>query len=172
MSDLNPTTKPPVAESRVDDDRPMTWAERYEPRASVKTQLYAAAVMWLIGAAFLTRRAFIALSDEHAAWWIVAIAVSVAVVLGLIKGRAVMYRAANKSAARIRGRGRSCFFGFFSWKTWLLVALMMTGGILLRLSPLPHTMLGTLYLAIAVGLTYGDWVFWSAAIRHTEPVPA
>jgi hypothetical protein len=128
--------------------------------------------MWLIGAGFLTRRALIALGDEHAAWWIVAIAVSVAVVLGLIKGRAVMYRAANKSAARIRTRGRSCFFGFFSWKTWLLVALMMTGGILLRRSPLPHTLLGTLYLAIAVGLVYGDWVFWSAAIRHSEPVPA
>jgi hypothetical protein len=160
----------PAAESAA--EQPVSWARRFEPKASVRTQLYAAAVMWLIGAAFLTRRAVIALSDEHAAWWIVAIAVSIAVVLGLIKGRAVMYRAANKSASRIRSRGRSCFFGFFSWKTWLLVAVMMTGGILLRLSPLPHTLLGILYLAIAVGLIYGDWVFWSAAIRHTEPVPA
>ena len=148
---------------------PRTWAERYEPRASVRTQLYAAAVMWLIGAGFLLRRAVIALSDEHAAWWIVAVAVSVAVVLGLIKGRAVMYRASTKSVARIRARGRSCFFGFFSWKTWLLVGLMMTAGILLRLTSLPHTVLGTLYLAIAVGLVYGDWVFWDAAIRHREP---
>ncbi len=143
---------------------------RLEPKASVKTQMYAAAVMWLIGAAFLARRAVIALSDQHMAWWIVAIAASVAVVLGLIKGHAVMYRAANKAVARIRTRGRSCFFGFFSWKTWLLVAVMMTGGILLRLSPLPHTLIGTLYLAIAVGLIYGDFVFWSSAFRHKEPV--
>ncbi len=148
----------------TDTDTSSFWL-RYEPKASVRVQLYAAAIMWLIGAGFLLRRAIIALSDQHAAWWIVAIAVSVAVTLGLIKGRAVMFRAAHKSAERIRKRGRSCFFGFFSWKTWLLVALMMTGGILLRLSPLPHTILGTLYLAIAVGLIYGDYVFWNAAIQ-------
>jgi hypothetical protein len=155
-----------------DNDRAVSWAQRYEPRASVRAQLYAAAVTWLLAASMLLVRAFGFLGDQHKAWWIVAAAVSVAAVLGLVKGRAVMYRASKKSVARIRARGRSCFFGYFSWKTWLLVAFMMTAGILLRRSGLPHTLLGVVYLAIAVGLVYGDWVFWDAAIRHADPVPA
>lgn len=165
MSEQDTLTSPPT-------ERPKTWAERYEPRASVRTQLYAAAITWLAAATMLGVRGVIFLSDEHKAWWIVAIAVSVAVVLGLIKGRAVMYRSSNKSVARIRARGRSCFFGYFSWKTWLLVAFMMTAGIILRHSGLPHTFLGVLYLAISVGLLYGDYVFWNAAIRHREPALA
>ena len=150
------------------DAVPMTWARRYEPRAGTKTQLYAAAVTWLLAATMLLVRGVIFLSDEHKAWWLVAVAVSAAVVLGLIKGRAVMHRSSVKSVARIRARGRSCFFGYFSWKTWLLVAFMSTAGVLLRRSGMPHVFLGVLYLAIAVGLIYGDWVFWDAAIRHVE----
>ncbi len=115
-------------------------------------------------------RGVIFLSDEHYASWLVAIALSAAVVLGLIKGRAVMYRSSKKSVQRIRERGRSCFFGYFSWKTWLLVAALSVAGVMLRRSGLPHVLLGVVYLAIAVGLIYGDWVFWDAAIRHTEVV--
>lgn len=160
------------AESTVPEPASTSWIQRLEPRAGVRVQLYAAAVTWLVGAAFLGRRAVLFLSDEHKAWWIVAIAVSVAVVVGLAKGRAVMQRASAKSAARIRARGRSCFFGYFSWKTWLLVAGMMTAGILLRHTSLPHTLLGAVYLAVCVGLLYGDWTFWQAAIRHAEPTTA
>ena len=55
----------------------------------------------------------------------------------------------------MRGRER-CLFGFFSWKAWLLIVVMMGGGIVLRNSGAPTEALGVLYMAVGTALLYGD----------------
>lgn len=47
---------------------------------------------------------------------------------------------------------KACFFSFQEWKGYLIIAVMMTMGILLRKSPLPKSYLAVLYLTIGGGL--------------------
>jgi len=88
----------------------------------------------------------------------------VALVLGFFKQHFIMRRVARDAIVRIRERGPEAnVFGFFSAKSWLLVALMMGGGIALRASgvvPLP--VLGTLYATVSIGLLLGSGRFWQA----------
>ena len=140
---------------------------RLEPRASSRAQLIGAAVTWMIGAMILLTRGIFYLYDSHWAWWIIA----VAGVLGMAKGHAIMQRAARKGVERIKNRDGRCFFGFFSWKTWLLIAVMMFGGIMLRESGLNDSVLAIVYLTVATGLIYADHVFWFAILRYSSPAP-
>ena len=94
----------------------------------------------------------------------------VAIVIGIIKARFILIRYADKAVARIRKRGRACFFGFFSPKSWLFVLVMMGGGIALRHSALVdvawgRVALSTLYIAVGTGLAIADRIFWIAALR-------
>jgi hypothetical protein len=140
-------------------------ATRFEPGASSRVQLIGAAVMWMVGAGIMLSRGLVYLSDAHWALWVIA----VAGVLGVVKGHAVMQRAARKGVERIRQRDGRCFFGFFSWKTWLLIAVMMTSGILLRNAGFNDEVLAIIYLTVATALIYADHVFWFAILRSGAP---
>lgn len=48
--------------------------------------------------------------------------------------------------------GKKCVFSFMTWKSYILVAVMVTMGILLRHSPIPKTYLSVLYIGIGLSL--------------------
>lgn len=150
-----------------------TWWERLIPRASARVQLFAAAVVWMVGLSFLLVRGvmFMVLPGPglHFSHWL-APALAIAIVLGMIKARYVLIRYADKAVARIEHRGRACFFGFFSAKSWLFVLVMMGGGLALRQTPLVdygwgRASLAVLYVAVGTALLIADRVFWISAIR-------
>lgn len=142
------------------------WLDRLTPRTGVTPQLYAAAMMWLIGCSILLVRGVLFLHDR----WFPAI-VGVAIVIGLIKERYILNRYARKAVARIRARGKACFFGFFGWSSWLFIAVMMGGGILLRHSGLWPDLLGVIYVAVGTGLLMADRIFWQAALGRLSDEP-
>ena len=81
--------------------------------------------------------------------------------LGAAKGLFVLAPVAERVAGRIARREEgSCLGGAFSWKSWLMVAMMMSAGMLLRRSPLPRPVLGLLYVAIAAALLVGSACLW------------
>lgn len=140
---------------------------RLSPLASERTQLIAAAMMWLIGASILLVRGVGYLSDRY--WHAWALAAGLA--LGVLKSRAILNRVAQKAAGHIRARGRAHFFGFFSVRSWLLVAIMMTGGIALRRMVVHPDLvgagiMGALYIGVGTALLIADTVFWKAAREH------
>ena len=137
---------------------------RFTPRAGQRVQLFSAALMWAIGSAILLIRGIGFLHDN---WY--AVLLAVAVVLGLVKSRYLLDRVARKAVLRIHDRGRACYFGFFSWKSWLFVIGMMGGGILLRRSGLPRDFLAVVYVGVGTGLALADRIFWQAFI---SPAPA
>ncbi len=47
---------------------------------------------------------------------------------------------------------KKCFFSFKTWKSYLLVPLMVSMGIFLRNSPLPKEYLSVIYTGIGLGL--------------------
>jgi len=90
-----------------------------------------------------------------------------ALAVGAAKYWFVMAPVARRIGARILGRGPAANpLGFFSWRSWGVVALMVAAGHALRLTALPRVWLGALYVAVAVGLALGSRVFWrSVAVR-------
>lgn len=151
-----------VASGAASERASSSLVHRLTPRAPARVQLVLASIVWLVGAAILAVRGVIYLSRSHWAAWLIALAL----VIGVAKGRLILERVARKAVERIRLRGRErCLFGFFSWKSWLLIVVMMGGGIMLRRSGAPPAFLGVLYVAVATALLYGDHQYWLAAIH-------
>jgi hypothetical protein len=157
---------------------PRPWWDRFTPRAGVRVQLFAAALVWLVGLGFLLVRGVLFVEvpgpRTHFSYWIVPIVI-VAIVIGIIKARFILIKYADKAVARIRSRGHACFFGFFAPASWLFVLVMMGGGIALRHSALVdyawgRVLLSTLYIAVGTGLAIADRIFWIAALRP-QPTP-
>jgi hypothetical protein len=159
--------------------RPRPWWDRFTPRASVRVQMYAAAIMWLVGLGFLLGFgvSFVIKLEgmKHPALWVVIAIFVAALVIGGLKARYILIRYADKAVARIQHRGRACFFGFFAWSSWGFIAVMMGTGIVLRkFTPLPNNpwglaFLAVLYIAVGTGLAIADRIFWISALR-SEPV--
>jgi len=153
-----PATVPAAAASTTQVDRD-SLLRRLTPRASARVQLVLAATVWLVGASILAVRGLTYLLQSHWAAWLLALAL----VMGIAKGHLVLDGVARKAVARIRERDRDgCLFGFFSWKSWLFIGLMMGGGIALRNSGAPSEVLAVIYAAVATGLLYGDRIYWRA----------
>lgn len=140
------------------------FTDRLKPRLGARTQLLLAGFVWYAVAISLGLRG---------AGWVIGsewstLLVVVGLVLGALKGRFIMQRVASSAIDRIQERGRDkCAGGFFSWKSWLVVLVMMAGGHALRLTAIPRPILGALYIAIAMGLLIAGRLYWRAAI---EPV--
>jgi hypothetical protein len=157
----------------IETDTPRPWWDRFTPRAGVRLQMFAAALLWLLGTSFLLVRGVLFIEvpgpGSHFSYWILPIAL-VAIVIGVIKARFILIRYANKAVARIHGRGHACFFGFFAPSSWLFVIAMMGGGILLRHSALVdfwwgRALLSTLYIAVGTALAIADRIFWLAVLH-------
>jgi hypothetical protein len=149
--------------------------DRFTPRLGARVQLYAAALVWLVGTSFLLVRGVLFIEAPapgmHFAYWILPAVALVAVVLGVVKARFILIRYAAKAVHRIEARGHACFFGFFSVKSWIFVLVMMGAGTLLRSSPLVHywggrVALSVLYIAVGTALAIADRIFWLGAVRY------
>lgn len=146
--------------------------ETLPPRAGIRTQLIGAAAMWLIGASILLFRGVGYVHDRH--WHAWALAAGLA--LGVFKSRALLDKVARKAVARIRERGTGWFFGFFSVKSWVLIALMMGGGITLR-HIVAHPgvvgagIMGAIYIGVGTALLLADRIFWQAVFAK-DPAAA
>jgi hypothetical protein len=143
---------------------------RLTPRAGIRPQLVAAAVLWGVGTSvLLIRGVFYLISrDEVGRFgsWVALIGLA-AVAIGLVKARLILIRYARKAVRRIKTRGHACFFGFFAPSSWLFILVMMGGGMMLRRTALVHyvwgrTFLGILYIAVGTALLIADVIFWRA----------
>jgi len=156
------------------------WYDKFTPRASVRVQMFSAAIMWMVGLGFLLGFgiSFIVklVGMAHPAIWTLAVIVIAAIVIGSLKARYILIRYADKAIARIQTRGHACYFGFFGWASWGFIAVMMGTGVVLRqLTPLPKSpggliFLAILYIAVGTGLAIADRIFWISALR-SQPVP-
>ena len=62
-------------------------------------------------------------------------------------------RLADKNLARLLPvTEKKCFFSFMTWKSYLIVPVMVSMGIFLRNSPLPKEYLSVIYTGIGLGL--------------------
>jgi hypothetical protein len=138
-----------------------TAIERIKPRASRGVQLLLAAATWtFVGTGLLIAGLRWSLRSEPD---LAAMLVVLAVLAGLLKVAFALRPAARRVADRIerRGDGR-CVGGFFSWRTWLFVALMILSVQGLRRVGMPLPVLGVIYVAVGVALLIASWWLWRA----------
>ena len=91
-------------------------------------------------------------------------------VIGLLKSRYMLDRAAGRIVHRIeeRGDGR-CLGGFLAPRAWLVLLVMMGLGRLLRGSEfLPRPVTGLIFVAVGTALSLSARTFWRAWRRHVR----
>ena len=140
------------------------------PPIKVRIQLVAAAAMWLVGASILLFRGIGYVQGSYWHAWVLAAGLA----LGVMKSRLLLDRVAKKAVARIRQRANSSVFGFFSVRSWMLIVLMMGGGIALRQlfvhpGQIGAGILGAVYVGVGSALLLADRVFWLALFTRSAP---
>jgi hypothetical protein len=140
---------------------------RLTPRASLRTRLFLAAVLWSAIGAGLLAAGLHWLLGAHAARWLAVLPLAMAA--GWFKGRFLLAPRAAANAARIVAAGEPrCVGGVFSWRSWLLALGMMAGGAALRHSPIPRPWLGVFYATVGAALlvaSLGGWARWREYVR-------
>lgn len=127
-----------------------TGIKRFRPSADKTVLLFVAALMWLGVGFFLLSKAY--------AWLHPAIGHAMPpAVVGALGALAIHHfgflRVVDKNLARILPmEGKRCLFSFLSWKSYLMVMVMIAMGIALRHSPIPRPYLAVLYIAIGLAL--------------------
>ena len=124
-----------------------------------QTLVLIAALVWTAAGANILRLGIAAAVSVHWEWWMVLSALAVFLLFGAMFGMIV-----KKHLRRIYGYdgGRKhCFLKFFDIKAYILMGIMMTGGILLRtLHVIPDRCTAMFYTGLGAGLTLAGLAFF------------
>jgi len=125
--------------------------DRYKPAVPKRVLLLASGLMWVAVGTMLISMAL--------RWWSGAPGSPTGwlagggVLAALLVHHFGLLRVVDKNLGRILpAEGPRCFFSFMSWRSYLLVGLMVLMGVGLRLSPIPRPYLAALYLAMGLAL--------------------
>jgi len=122
-----------------------------KPAVRRRTLILVASLLWVAAGAMLVAFAarWLAADSVHGAWRFALPGAAGALVIHHFG----FLRVVDKNLGRIsRLEGRPCAFSFLSWRSYLLVAVMIGTNVLLRYSTLPKPYLAALYLAIGAAL--------------------
>jgi len=124
---------------------------KIKPAVNKEILLFLAGFMWfgvgtmLLWMSFLWLKAF----QIHGSVFFCAVGIVVAMIvhhLGFLK-------IVDKNLGRILPmEGTRCIFSFITWKSYIIVAVMIAMGTLLRHSPIPKPYLSILYIGIGLAL--------------------
>lgn len=124
---------------------------KLKPAVDKRVLLFLAGFMWVgVGAMLLfLSYSWLDAFHLHGSFVFEAIGVAAALVIhhfGFLK-------IVDKNLGRILPmEGKRCVFSFLSWKSYIMVAIMIALGVLLRHSPIPKPYLSVLYTAIGLAL--------------------
>ena len=125
--------------------------ERYKPGVSKNILLFVAGILWVMVGIMLNSMAYTWLRAERLSYALLAAAVGFA--CSLFIHHFGFLRIVNRNMDRILPmEGKRCVFSFMPWKSYVLVAVMITMGVLLRHSPIPKLYLAVLYIGIGTAL--------------------
>lgn len=92
---------------------------------------------------------------------------AVAALLGTLKSMFILDNMARRSLERIvRFKDNTCLGAVYSWKTWLLVLVMMGTGFAMRKATQPGPLAGTLYCAVGWSLCFSSRLGWQQWFRQ------
>ncbi len=97
----------------------------------------------------------------------IAVFVAAGVVLALLVHHFGFLRIVNKNLKRILSMdGKKCLFAFIPWRSYLIIAVMIAMGIILRRSAIPKQYLAVLYIGIGLALILSSIRYMRIFIRE------
>ncbi len=131
----------------------------FKPGVHRSVHLFAAPFLWTTIGGMLIYRGYGWIEPDSRILFLF-----LAFLIGSFKSLFVLDKVAAKTIRRIvTFQDDTCLGAVFSWKTWLLVGLMMSCGVLLRTFFTPGTILGAGYCAIGWALFLSSrhgWLAW------------
>ena len=136
-----------------------------KPGVPRSVHLFAAPFLWSVIGGWLMVRGWGWLEPGRGRLLFIA-----ASVLGTLKSLFILDKVARRALDRIiHFQDNTCLGAVYSWKTWLLVLVMMTAGIVLRNLTQPGPYIGTLYAAIGWALCLYSRLGWRAWHHWQRP---
>lgn len=140
----------------------MNWKKKYNPAIPKRYHFLIAGTMWfLVGATLSTVGIFWIFPVKHT---FVVFMIPLALIIGFIKGKLVLFKAANKTSQRIYAQPeKASVCSVFSRETWIVIFLMILIGQILRRFIVPidyRDCLGLLYVLIGLALSTASYVYW------------
>ncbi|WP_232371060.1 hypothetical protein [Desulfogranum marinum] len=133
----------------------------FKPGVHRSVHLFAAPFLWTTIGGMLIYRGYGWIDPNNRIFFLL-----LAFFVGSLKSFLILDKVAAKTISRIDTfQDNTCLGAVFSWKTWLLVGLMMSCGVLLRTFFTPGTILGAGYCAIGWALLFSSRQGWFAWFR-------
>jgi hypothetical protein len=133
-----------------------------KPGVSRTVHLFAAPFLWTVIGSLLLSRGWGWLGPGQGRLLLIA-----AGLLGTLKSLFILDKIARRSLERIvRFKDNTCLGAVYSWKTWLLVLLMMIAGFAMRKLTQPGPLVGTLYCAVGWSLCLSSRLGWQQWFRQ------
>ena len=124
---------------------------KFTPAMDKRVLLFLAGGLWIGVGIMLLSLAFLWLDDFHIHG--AFIYAGIGVFSALLIHHFGFLKIVDKNLDRILPmEGKQCVFSFMSWKSYLMVGIMMALGALLRHSPIPKPILAVLYTGIGLAL--------------------
>jgi hypothetical protein len=139
----------------------MNLFEKLKPSVSRRSLLFVAGFAWTVAGGILISRGFLALWAIHRHVWL---EILVGVAFGVVFYLILFARISRKHITRITliTIDNPCFFSFFSFRSYFMMAVMITTGIILReLDIINREILYTFYLTMGVPLLVSAFRFFT-----------
>jgi len=125
--------------------------DKYKPAVSRTFLLFLAGIVWVCVGIMLMILAFTWLSTST--YSDIYLFSGAGILLALLVHHFGFLKIVNKNLKRIlQMNGKRCLFAFIPWKSYLIIAVMITMGAILRHSMIPKKDLAILYLGIGLAL--------------------
>ncbi len=145
----------------------MSWEiNDLKPAVNRHYLMFMAAVVWLFAGSMLFVKGLVFMLGNDTD---LALELSVSVCLGLLFFAFLFSKIVAKHVIRILNikHEKPCLFSFFNWKSYLMMAAMISSGILLRTFHLvPMVYLSCFYVTMGTPLLLSSYRFFNEAVRY------
>ena len=125
--------------------------DRFKPAVPKRALLFLAGFVWFCVGTMLLAFAYSWLSDVNRT--LAFVLSGLGVILALLVHHFGFLKIADKNIERIQPKvGKQCAFSFITWKSYLIIIVMVTMGTCLRHSAIPKRYLAILYTGIGLAL--------------------
>jgi len=146
----------------------MKFLERIKPGVPKRSLLLIAGCAWTIAGGILIFRSLLFLINVN---HYLAVEISIGIIAGCFFYIILFARISGKHIARINliKIDNPCFFSFFNFRSYLLMAIMISGGISLRLSGLVNPgIFYTFLLCMGIPLMISAWRFFYSYAKNRK----
>jgi hypothetical protein len=146
----------------------MKFLEKFKPGVPRRSLLLIAGCAWSIAGGILISRSLVYLIgvNHH-----LALEIALGIVFGIVFYLVLFTRISKKHITRINliTIDNPCFFSFFNFRSYLLMTIMISGGITLRLSGLVNPeIIYTFFLCMGIPLLVSAWRFFYSYAKNKK----